>query len=296
MKKTLAILLSMLILPVNALAQTETLEISAEPDTQTVTTDNTANNEGADNQPQNEPATNDDTAAVQAQNEAAKAELEQTLTQLAAAQAELAATQAQQDELAENQSEQNIVQKDIPQNSNSNGFSLLAHIGGTVAFKEYVSSGFQDFKAKAAGFQANIDVGYRWEYFGVFVEGMLRATFPTEDSLDTHCPGWEDHCYHYKSLKKSEWDGYVGGIGLLFMGFIPATNIFTLSIGAGGLVYLGKSVNDVDVQSQFVVKFELGFHFAVSDSLALGLTIAEEGWFDKYRGISPAFTITYINH
>lgn len=178
------------------------------------------------------------------------------------------------------------------------GFSMFVSLGGTYAFYETVSSGFQPFLSEDAGFQGNIDLGYRWDKVGVYFELMGRAAFATKDSLESHCPGtglmnMESFCFDYKAHKKGEWDGYIGGIGIVVRGLLPITDRFLLTVGGGPLVLLGKAINDVNYEAQFALKLEVGFNFAITDNAAIGVTIAEEGFLASHRSVSPAITFIY---
>ena len=178
------------------------------------------------------------------------------------------------------------------------GFSLVANLGGTVAFYEPVYSGFRTFESSAAGVQGSIDIGYKFEYVGLYLEGFLRGAFAYKDQFDDHCPTFPGEgysfCYDYKIHKKGEWDGYVGGFALIVRGFIPVSEKFILTLGGGPIIYLGTAVGE---GSGFTysggLKLELGFNFVLTDELALGFTISEEGSLACHRSLSPSLTLIY---
>lgn len=178
------------------------------------------------------------------------------------------------------------------------GFSLIANLGATYAFYEPVFSGYRRFESSAAGVQGSVDVGYKFEHFGIYFEGLLRGAFAVEDQLDDHCPTFPgsgyNYCYDYKIHKKGEWDGYVGGIALVFRGFIPVTDTFIVTLGGGPILYLGTAVGEGSGFSYSGgLKLELGFNFVLTDELALGFTISEEGSLVCHRSLSPSITLIY---
>ncbi len=173
------------------------------------------------------------------------------------------------------------------------GFSLMVNLGGTIA-AENLSSGYQTFDANVGGFQGTIDVGLKFNRnFAMYLEGIFRAAFATEPSMDSHCPAWGSKCYRYKSLKDGEWDHHSGGLGILLLGLIPVNDSVTFQLGGGGLILIGDSIDGREMDSIFAIKAEAGILFNVTDKFALGLSISGESNLVDYHAFSPYLTLSY---
>ncbi len=180
----------------------------------------------------------------------------------------------------------------------SSGPSILLNIGPTVAFQETVSSGVRDFVTSVAGIQGCVDFGYRFEQFGLYLELGLRAAYAYEDQTDTHRPSIRGHQapyrYTYKIHKEGEWDGYAGNIGAMLLGFIPISDSAYMTLGGGGVIYMGKAIGEgKGFMSSFLIKFQVGFNFLVTDTIALGFALNYLGLGSCHEEISPTFSLVY---
>jgi len=180
----------------------------------------------------------------------------------------------------------------------NSGVSILFNAGPTVAFQETVSSGVRKFVTSAAGVSGSVDLGYKWEYVGAYLELGLRAAFAYDDQTDTHRPGSYSsdapYRYTYKIHKKGEWDGYAGDLGLMLIGFLPVSDNVFLTLGGGGLIYMGTAIGEgTGFNSSFVIKLTAGVNWIINDQIAAGFALNYIGLGNCHEEISPTFSLVY---
>lgn len=178
------------------------------------------------------------------------------------------------------------------------GGMIALNIGPNYAFKDQLyTSGDRKINVATAGLEASIDLGYKFEYVGVFLELMFRGGSVVEDDVHYHCPSntfnKDDTCFKYYAVKKGDWDTYFMGIGAMVAGYIPFNSWVFGSIGAGFIGYLGRTTDGDESAYNYAFKASLGVNFAVTPDVAVGFAVNYEGMFDRRRSISPAFSLIY---
>ncbi len=178
------------------------------------------------------------------------------------------------------------------------GGMIALNIGPNYAFKDQLyTSGDRKINVATAGLEASIDLGYKFEYVGVFLELMLRGGTVVEDDVHYHCPSntfnMNDTCFRYYSVKKGDWDTYFMGIGAMVAGYIPFNSWVFGTIGAGFLGYIGRTTDGDEAAYNYAFKASLGVNFAVTPDIAVGFAVNYEGMFDRRQSISPAFSLIY---
>ncbi|MCL2325803.1 MAG: hypothetical protein FWC40_04805 [Proteobacteria bacterium] len=136
------------------------------------------------------------------------------------------------------------------------------------------------------GFGLNLSFGYRWPYFGVYLDQDISSVLIGRINL------FRDS----ESGKKDLSARFLGGSYILFRGFLPVTSSFALSAGLGagvmygtnkdfGLFMSDESGNDV----AFAFKAQLGFTYYFNHVFGLGFHV-------DYAMAYKSFTMFHITH
>ena len=178
------------------------------------------------------------------------------------------------------------------------GGMIALNIGPNYSFKDQLyTSGDRKINVATAGLEASVDLGYKFEYVGVFLEVMLRGGTVVEDDVHYHCPSntfnMNDTCFKYYGVKKGDWDTYFMGIGAMVNGYIPFNSWVFGTIGAGFLGYIGRTTDGDESAYNYAFKATLGVNFAVTPDIAVGFAVNYEGMFDRRQSIQPAFSLIY---
>lgn len=182
-----------------------------------------------------------------------------------------------------------------------NGFSVVFNVGPDFIPNDYVFTFNQDddLSFPAIGGNMNLNIGYKTSYFGIYLDLFLRAAWASKNIKDSHTiSSYNDadnnsHKVTYNLFNKGDWDGYIGGIGLMMMGFIPFSEHLVIDLGLGFDWCLGTGVFDNDDLAQtFDIKFRVGFDIPITYSIMLGMAV-EVNYLFSTTHISPMFTLIY---
>ena len=177
-------------------------------------------------------------------------------------------------------------------------FSLMLNVGPNYAFSDRLkTSGKQNIDVPTAGLEAALDIGIKTRYFGAYFEVLLRGGAVLEDDPHFHCPGdrfnLDDVCFKYYAVEKGDWDSYFMGLGLMLYGFIPASDFLLFSLGVGFTSHIGMTTDRDTTAVNTLFKGSVGFHLAVTQTIALGMTINYEGASGIRHSLQPAFSMIY---
>jgi len=135
-----------------------------------------------------------------------------------------------------------------------------------------------------AGFGLNLSFGYRWKYFGVYLDQDISSVLIGRINL-------------FRNSEDGKTDlsaRFLGATYVLFRGFLPVSSSFALSAGVGagvmygtnkdfGLFMSNESGNDV----AFAFKVQLGFTYYFNHVFGLGLNV-------DYAMAYKSFTMFHI--
>ena len=179
------------------------------------------------------------------------------------------------------------------------GFSISFNVGPDFVPKDVVNP-THTFDFSAIGGNMNLNIGYKTKYVGFYLDLFLRSGWAMRDVEDNvtirsfDSTDGKEHSFSYNLVDKGDWDGNIGGVGLMFMGFIPFSDTLAVDLGLGFNWALGPGVFHDTLQHDFEAKFRVGFDIPFSYNLMLGMAVeGEVSFIYTSVHISPVFSLVY---
>lgn len=164
-------------------------------------------------------------------------------------------------------------------------------VGASASVSDDVEVGSVN-NLKAVGVGVNLQLLYRWTYFGLGIDQMVSGIFALDNSFSL-------------SISDTDWDlnGYEKGDGLFYGAtffvlkeYIPigSTHLITFGEGIGATYGANKKhqkVYETSSDAAFAFKFEIGYTYFLFDLFGIGLNLEYTGSLAIDNGVSYSSAI-----